>query len=382
MSEWPLRRVGDIVERRRERITLEPNVEYRTMGVRWYGKGSYFRGIETTETIKAKSLFVARRGDFTFNRIDTQKGAFDVIPESLDGALVTNEFPLYAGGEEIDTNYLLLHFQQQSVLDEIGRSRAGSEGRARWKEADFESATLRLPSLSEQRRIVDLVGSLDAQIEMLGQEIAAANAMLVAGCRTLASPSTCESIVTLAEECDILDTLRMPVNERERAHRMGTVPYYGANGQVGLIDQAVFDEPLTLVPEDQHAGFFSMFLRKRMAYSIEGPAWVNNHAHVLRARTTSRDWVYYSLRHRDLLEFVTDATRSKLTRKNLERISLGIPDDWQQRAERLRGIEDTCSALTAESESLQAVRQRLLERLLERVIVIPESYDVAVAEAV
>lgn len=246
----------------------------------------------------------------------------------------------------------------------------------------LEAHPVLLPPMVEQRRIVDLIDALDAQIEMLGQERTAANAMLVVGCRTLASPSTCESIVTLAEECDILDTLRVPVNETERTQRPGTVPYYGANGQVGFIDEAVFDEPLTLVPEDQHAGFFSLFRLKRMAYPIEGPAWVNNHAHVLRARTTSRDWVYYSLRHRDLLEFVTDATRSKLTRKNLERISLGIPNDWQQRAGRLRGIEDTCSTLTAERENLHAVRQGLLERLLERVIEIPESYDVAVAEAV
>ena len=51
----------------------------------------------------------------------------------------------------------------------------------------------------------------------------------------------------LGEVVDILDSRRIPVNSEERARRSGDVPYYGATGQVGVIDTPLFDEELVLL---------------------------------------------------------------------------------------------------------------------------------------
>ncbi|MEV6071028.1 hypothetical protein AB0L82_31160 [Nocardia sp. NPDC052001] len=171
MNEWPRVPAGKIARQRREIIHLEPGTEYRTMGVRWYGKGAYDRGVVTTETVKAKSLYRVREGDFTFNRIDTQKGAFDVISAELDGTLATNEFPLYeVRRAEVDARFLLLNFQRPEVLRQIGAVRAGSEGRARWKEADFEAWVVPLPPVPVQERIIEVIGAVDDQIAALDRE--------------------------------------------------------------------------------------------------------------------------------------------------------------------------------------------------------------------
>ncbi|WP_107490845.1 restriction endonuclease subunit S [Streptomyces barkulensis] len=171
MSDWQHVPAGKIAHQRREIVRLEPGTEYRTMGVRWYGRGAYDRGVVTTETVKAKSLYRVREGDFTFNRIDTQKGAFDVVPEDLDGALATNEFPLYkVNEEEVDARFLLLNFQRSEVLQQIGAMRAGSEGRARWKEADFEAWMVPVPPLPVQRRIIEVISAMDDQITALDKE--------------------------------------------------------------------------------------------------------------------------------------------------------------------------------------------------------------------
>ncbi len=79
-------------------------------------------------------------------------------------------------------------------------------------------------------------------------------------------------------EC--LDSFRKPVNSTERAAREGDIPYYGATGQVGWIDDYLTNENLVLVGEDG-APFFD-YLRDK-AYLIEGRAWVNNHAHILKS---------------------------------------------------------------------------------------------------
>jgi type I restriction enzyme, S subunit len=85
----------------------------------------------------------------------------------------------------------------------------------------------------------------------------------------------------LGEVAEFLDNLRVPVKDSERARRQGPYPYYGANGQVGCIDEYIFDEPLVLLAED--GGNFGS-KEKSIAYRINGKTWVNNHAHVLRPR--------------------------------------------------------------------------------------------------
>lgn len=179
MGDWPVVQVGSVAVQRREAVRLEAGVEYTTMGVRWHGKGAYNRGVGTTETIKAKTLYRARTNDFVFNRIDTQKGAFDVVPESLDGALATNEFPLYeTDAEALLPHFLLIYFRQESVLRAIEASRGGSEGRARWKERDFETWSIPLPDVPIQRRIVDLVSSVDLCVSALDEESGGSSAKL------------------------------------------------------------------------------------------------------------------------------------------------------------------------------------------------------------
>src|SRR5438128_1786576 len=85
----------------------------------------------------------------------------------------------------------------------------------------------------------------------------------------------------LGEVVDILDSRRIPVNSKERAKRVGDVPYYGATGQVGWIDDYIFNEELVLLGEDG-APFLDQ--TKPKAYLIRGRSWVNNHAHVLRGK--------------------------------------------------------------------------------------------------
>jgi type I restriction enzyme S subunit len=73
--------------------------------------------------------------------------------------------------EEVDARFLLLSFLRPEVLSQIGAVRAGSEGRARWKESDFEAWMVDIPPLSVQERIVEVIGAVDTQIAALGAEV-------------------------------------------------------------------------------------------------------------------------------------------------------------------------------------------------------------------
>ena len=133
----------------------------------------------------------------------------------------------------------------------------------------------------------------------------------------------------LEDIVDVLDHLRVPVNREERSRRQGRVPYFGASGQVGWIDEPLFDEELCLLGEDG-APFLERDRPK--AYVINGPAWVNNHAHVLRARAvTSNRFLKYALDYTDYRSFVNGTTRLKLTQGAMRTIPVPLPPLGEQR---------------------------------------------------
>lgn len=148
-------------------------------------------------------------------------------------------------------------------------------------------------------------------------------------------------------ECvDVLDSIRVPINSDERAKRQGNVTYYGATGQVGTIDDFLFNEELLLIGEDG-APFFDK--AKPIAYVIKGKSWVNNHAHVLRAHPhiTTNDYLKHFLDWFDFHDYVNGTTRLKLTQGSMNRIPVRLAPISEQRRivtklERLSGQVDAC----------------------------------------
>ncbi len=175
------------------------------------------------------------------------------------------------------------------------------------------------------------------------------------------------SSTQLENVVEILDHLRIPINGGDRLGRFGTVPYYGANGLQGWIDHPIFDEPLILLAED--GGNFDDFATRPIAYRIEGPSWVNNHAHILRAKPGyCQSFIYWSLVNKDIRKFIAGGTRSKLNQGELKRIEIQLPDESEQTkiAQVLDTLDTAIRQTEAIIEKLKQVKQGLLHDLLTR----------------
>lgn len=165
------------------------------------------------------------------------------------------------------------------------------------------------------------------------------------------------TLTRLEHVVTILDSMRIPLNKTERAQRPGRVPYYGATGQVGWVDKPLFDEELVLLGED---GAPFLNLDKPKAYVISGPAWVNNHAHVLRAvlPATSNGFLLHYLNWFPYRGCVTGTTRLKLTQRAMRAISVRLPPRAEQ--ERIVAtIEEYFSLLNAAEATLEVAQTKL-----------------------
>lgn len=163
--------------------------------------------------------------------------------------------------------------------------------------------------------------------------------------------------VPLGELVEVLDSRRIPVSAKLRADREGDVPYYGATGKVGTIDDHIFDEDLVLLGED---GIQFFDPAKPKAYRITGRAWVNNHAHVLRPRRHRVDdrYLMHYLNQCDYRGYANGTTRLKLTQAAMNGIPVVLPPLEEQR--RIVDIlEDHLSRLDAGVEGVRRVPNRL-----------------------
>jgi type I restriction enzyme S subunit len=160
----------------------------------------------------------------------------------------------------------------------------------------------------------------------------------------------------LDEVADILDNRRIPVNSKERDSRQGTVPYFGATGQVGWIDDHIFDEEIVLLGED---GAPFLDSTKQKAYVVRGKSWVNNHAHVLRAKEGIPSlYLKYWLDRLDYRPYVNGTTRLKLTQGEMRRIPILLPPEGE-RYEIVAEIEKQFSRLDEAVANLQRVKANL-----------------------
>lgn len=184
----------------------------------------------------------------------------------------------------------------------------------------------------------------------------------------------------LGELVEVLDARRVPVSAKERAKRFGDVPYYGATGQVGWIDQALFNEPLVLLGEDGVQFFDGA---KSKSYLIDGPAWVNNHAHVLRAgEDIDRQFLNYYLNAADYRGFANGTTRLKLTQAAMRRIPTPLPSLIEQRRI-VNLLEDRLSRLDAADAYLHAAQLRnavLHDQLLDSELAAVDSSDIPLSQ--
>lgn len=124
----------------------------------------------------------------------------------------------------------------------------------------------------------------------------------------------------LENVCEILDSYRIPITAKDRKN--GQYPYYGANGLQDYVNDYIFDDELVLLAED--GGNFGSKERP-IAYRVSGKCWVNNHAHVLKAKACiDIDYLCYSLMFYNTDGIVNGATRKKLTQSAMRQMRIPL----------------------------------------------------------
>jgi len=157
-----------------------------------------------------------------------------------------------------------------------------------------------------------------------------------------------------------LDGRRVPLNAEERGRMQGDHPYWGANSIVDYVDDWLFDDELVLLGEDG-APFFDR--TKPVAFHVSGKIWVNNHAHVLRPRSSIETaFLAHALNCVDYRAFIDGTTRDKLTQSDMNAIPIQCPPPYPEQ----HTIAAFLDRETARIDALVTKKEQLIELLQEK----------------
>jgi len=163
-AAWPTVALGDVLRRSGHMIPLDPEASYKEVTVRINGKGVVERRQVQGIEIAADRRYRARSGQFIISRIDARHGASGLIPDDLDGAVVTNDFPLFdVVKDRLDPAFLGWMSKTASFVELCKRASEGTTNRVRLSEDHFKALHIPLPPLNEQRRIVARIEELAAK---------------------------------------------------------------------------------------------------------------------------------------------------------------------------------------------------------------------------
>jgi hypothetical protein len=145
---------------------LEEGRTYRRVTVKLYGKGVQLRDRVTVDDMKGDKWFVVKTGDLIFSKIDARNGAFGIVPDELDDAIVTNEFPVFSINEsECHPNVLAALLTSERFYGQIEEKASGATGRRRLEPDELLEMEVPLVDPNQQMFVSDVLARSNSVIQ-------------------------------------------------------------------------------------------------------------------------------------------------------------------------------------------------------------------------
>ena len=318
-------------------------------------------------------------GDLVINKMKAWQGSMAVsdyrgiVSPAYHVCSITNN--------KVNKRYLHHLLRNPAYLPEYARLSTGMRiGQWDLGFDDFKNIPFLIPPLDEQAKIADYLdngcASLDAMLsktrssieeykklkqavitQAVTKGVRSEREMKDSGVEWIGEINHSFSLIKLKYICSILDQYRKPISADKRS-QTGSVlyDYYGASGAIDKIDDYTIDDHVMLIGED------GANLRMRnlpLMYEVNGKAWINNHAHILKP-TERVDFYYlfYALEGLDINPYITGSAQPKLSQEKLQNIWVPLPD-FEEQQEIATYIRSKC----AEIDELIAKKEQLVKEL-------------------
>lgn len=162
---------------------------------------------------------------------------------------------------------------------------------------------------------------------------------------------------------DFFDNQRIPIDSGER--KAGPYPYYGASGIIDYVDGYIFNGEYVLLAED---GANIILRSSPIAYLSKGKFWLNNHAHIMRMKTGSNEFLIQLLEKQNYEKYNTGTAQPKLNGEVVKNITLHFPSDEEQFAigSLFRTLDDLIASYKDNLINYQSLKATMLSKMFPK----------------
>jgi type I restriction enzyme M protein len=156
----------DILQRNKTQVEIDDSKKYKRVTIKMHGKGICLRDEISGSKIGTKKQFTIKKGQLLLSKIDARNGAFGIVPDELNGAIITGNFWAYdiKNDKSIDENYLNYLLFSDEFKKICNLSSAGVTNRRYLDENIFLDQKIPLPSFEKQKEIVREIQNKKAEI--------------------------------------------------------------------------------------------------------------------------------------------------------------------------------------------------------------------------
>ena len=165
-AAWPRVSLADLLRLERHPVKVEPTRLYPEIGIYCFGRGIFHKPARTGLEVGAKDLFLMKKGDFILQITFAWEGAVAVVSQTEDGMSGSSRYPTFkVDASRCSPQFLLNYFKTPEGLEQLSKISPGSAGRNRVLSLKrISEVMVPLPSLPEQRRVVERIETLSTLI--------------------------------------------------------------------------------------------------------------------------------------------------------------------------------------------------------------------------
>lgn len=169
--EWNEVKIGSVLAEIKRPVELMDNETYQLVTVKRRNEGVVPRAVLKGKNILVKNYFSVKAGDYLISKRQVVHGANGIVPNSLDGAVVSNEYLVVIDSDDITARFWTV----ASIRPEMHRlffiSSYGVDiEKLVFDVADWKNRTFVIPQIAEQKNITDYFQKLDNLINQHQQK--------------------------------------------------------------------------------------------------------------------------------------------------------------------------------------------------------------------
>ncbi len=277
-----------------------------------------------------------------------------------------------ADESKVLNEFLYLRLASMDLTEGSGRAVKGST----LNSASIASIAFLVPPLPEQKRIVDLISSVDCYVEALQQQLESAKRSRNAVLHELLSSGGDDWVEH--KLIDMFEIYQPQTIAKSLMSNDGEFIVFGANGPIGRYHEFNHEEPEVVVTcRGATCGTINMTPPK---------TWITGNAMVVSPKTSevSKDFLYWALvAGVDIQSVISGSAQPQITREGLAPVKINIPPLSRQEeiVDLISGFEVNISHLEESLNKTKTLRSGLLFDLLSGSHEFPTTYDKVIGAA-